>query len=256
MNKIWLVFALTAIMLGTASCSDDDDKVEEIDETDLIGTWETTAGKWDLSLEITSSTYSFVMSQPGKGGSTDSGTYEINKDGKIIFTNKSGDVLAMGYYKNEKLTLTFVNSIAIISLGAEYASNVVFTLSDDGSGDEDTGYLYLQNLSANYNIVSTKLYDASGEYLGSDTDVLEPDYQFEYETPVGSYTLEVKDSKGKTYKSKSFKIIKNKITVLGYDGSSLNVLATGINESDLTRSAANYPVSGHVKQIKGGRMLK
>lgn len=242
MNKIWLIFALISLMLGTASCSKDDDKEGEVEETDIVGAWVATSGGYDLSLDVTSTGYNFMMGKPGKGGVTDSGTYEISNDGKIIFENKSGDVLAMGYLKNENLTLTFVNSMALIMLG-NGAGNVVFTL------ENGEGYIVIQNLSASNNIVALKFYDGNNKLINTDTDVLEPDYQFTYdEVPVGTYLVEATDSKGKSYKTNSFKVIKDKYSVLEYTGSALKVVATGVNESDFSRSAMDNGISHNTKQ--------
>jgi hypothetical protein len=42
--------------------------------------------------------------------------------------------------KNGKLQLTFLNSIIIIMLGTEAASNTVFTLSEDDGGNNSSDY--------------------------------------------------------------------------------------------------------------------
>lgn len=238
MNKFWLIFALIGLALGMVSCSSDNDEECEGEEVNIIGTWAATSGKYNLSLKITASGYDFLLAEPGKGGVTDKGTYELSKDGGIIFENNSGDILAMGTVKNEKLTLTFVNTIAMMMLGSGGAANVVFTLEEE-SGSEGKGFLVIQNLSTSYDILSFKFYDASGELIDTDTDTLEPDYQLVYKVDAGTYAVEVTDSKDKSYKSKSFKILKDKYTVLGYTGSAVNVLATGIDESDFTRATVN-----------------
>jgi hypothetical protein len=50
------------------------------------------------------------------------------------------------------------------------------------------------------------------------------------EVITGTYFAGVTDSKGKTVKSKSFKVLKDKSTVLVYNGSSLVVSATGVDD--------------------------
>ncbi|WP_029906752.1 hypothetical protein [Prevotella sp. 10(H)] len=255
MNKIWLVCILS-ILFGLVSCSKDNDEEEkeeeyeyEIEETDIVGKWVTTSGKYNLTLLITASDYDFTISEPGKGGSYDRGTYDIANTGKITFTNTSKTILAMGYLRNGKLTLSFVNSIALIMLGTA-AGNIEFTLSEDvvePPVEEGEGALIIQNLSDNYDIVKLDLYDGDGEHLGSDTDVLEPGYQFTYDVEAGSYVAKVTDSRGKSYTSKTLKVVKDKVTVLAYNGSALNILATGIDESQLSKAAINNTAVKYIR---------
>jgi len=238
MNKIWLVFALTSIMFGTISCSeedkkDDEDKGKKTEEISIVGTWTASSGKYDLSLKITASNYNFLLSEPGKGGVTDKGTYEISDEGDVVFVDNQGKPFAAGQLKNKKLSLTFVNYIMIMMLGTDAASNTTFTLSEEENNDETDdddsfGYLTIQNLSDNYDIVSFKLYDEDGNFLASDLDVLVPDYQFTYEIMTGSYITEITDSRNKSFTSKPFRIIKDKSTVLKYTGSAIEIIATGI----------------------------
>lgn len=243
MNKTLLVYILAAILFGIVSCSkDDEEKIEEgdkIEKEDIIGKWTAVSGKYNLSLEITASGYNFLLSEPGNGGVTDKGTYEISDDGKISFINKNS-LLALGYKQNGKLSLTFVNSIMISMLGTAAASNTIFTLSDED--DEEYGFLVIQNLSENNNIVAFYFYDSAGDLIGSDSDILEAGYQITYEDVMtGNYIVKVTDDKGKSFTSKSFKIIKDKTTVLEYNGSALNVSATGIDvkKSGLSSAAVN-----------------
>jgi hypothetical protein len=235
MNKTLLISVLAAILFGMVSCSKDDDaKIEEgdkIEKEDIIGKWTAVSGKYNLSLEITASGYNFLLSEPGNGGVTDKGTYTISGDGKISFENKNA-LLALGYKQNGKLSLTFVNSVMISMLGTAAAGNTIFTLSneDNEEDDENYGFLVIQNLSEGNNIVAFYLYDNTGELIGSDPDILESGYQITYEgVMTGNYIVKVTDDKGKSFTSKSFKIIKDKATVLEYNGSALNVSATGID---------------------------
>jgi hypothetical protein len=203
---------------------DDDSKTEEID---ITGTWTASSGEYNLSLTITSTNYNFALTEPGNGGVTDNGTYEIAEDGNIFFVNSHDDPLASGQLINGKLHLTFVNYMFIMMLGNAAASNTAFTRSEDGSGS-----LVVQNLSDSYEIVTINFYDKDGTYLDSDTEVdLEPGYQIKYSSvKVGSYIIEVINNGSKSFKSKSCKVIKNKLTVLQYNGSALDVFATGIND--------------------------
>lgn len=226
-------------MFGIVSCSKDDkedeiDDGDRIEKEDIIGTWTAPSGKYNLTLIITSSDYDFTISEPGRGGSYDRGTYEISDAGKITFVNTSNTVLAMGQLRNGRLALTFVNSIAIMMLGTEAASNTEFILSgDDGTDEEESGFLIVQNLSENNDLVAFYFYDESNNLLDSDSDTLEPGYQFTYEVMTGNYIVKVTDDRGKSFTSKSFKVIKNKATILGYNGSALNVSATGVEKSKI-----------------------
>lgn len=232
MHKTWLIFALISIILGTVSCSKSEDEKYIEEETGYVGKWVATSGKYNLTLNITSSGYVFSITEPGNGGSSDKGTYEIYNDNKISFiSSEMKTVLANGQLKNGKLSLTFVNSIPILMLGTGAASNITFTLSDEEDnnetgGNDDSGFLVIQNLSGSYNIITFKFYDGSGNYLDSDSDILEPGYQFTYETQTGKYIVEITDNRNKSFRSGSFTIIKDKSTVLAFDGSSLNILST------------------------------
>ena len=241
MNKFWLTHVCVGLMmLAAISCSSkDNDDLEECMEVGIIGKWTATSGKYNLSLEITSSGYSFLLSEPGNGGVTDKGTYEILEDGKISFVNKDTP-LCMGGLKNGKLSITFVSPIMIMMLGTTAASNIVFTLSDEEVEDEPEegkGFLAIVNSSEKNNIVKITFYDDEDDDIGSDTDVLEPGYYFEYKIETGNYTIKVTDDKNKSFKSKSFKIANNKQTILEYDGTAITIIATGIDYVDLSKSS-------------------
>ncbi len=239
MKKICFIYILATLLLGMISCSkdDDDEKTGEDEIENLIGTWTATAGKYNLSLEITATDYYFTISEPGKGGSYDKGTYDISKTGRITFVNTSNTVLAMGQLKGGKLSLTFVSAVAIMMLGTEAASNTVFVLSEGGGEEEESyGFLVIQNLSKSNDIVAFYLYDTKGNLIDSDSDVLEPGYQFTYEVMTGNYVLKITDDKGKSLTSKSFKVVKDKSTVLEYNGSTLSITATGIEKSGLLKA--------------------
>jgi hypothetical protein len=137
MKKNWLII-LTGILLGIVSCSKDEVKKNKVEKVDIVGTWIASSGKYNLSMKITSSGYTFLLTEPGKGGVIDNGTYEISDEGKIMFTNKDNP-LAIGVLKNEKLSLTFVNSVMIMMLGTEAASNMTFTLSNEGDNTDGNG---------------------------------------------------------------------------------------------------------------------
>lgn len=260
-TKFGFSILMICIAMGAvfSSCSDDDDDDNnKVDEQGIVGIWKATSGKYNLTLEITKTGYDFLLSEPGNGGVTDKGTYELSKE-KYIFINNQESLLAMGELKNGKLSLTFVNSIMIMMLGTKDASLLTFTRSegdgDDGDDDkDDKGYLIVQNLSENYDIVSISLYDKDGNYVGSDTDLLESGYQFEYEFPTGSYTLKITNDINKSYTSKTFKVIKNKVTVLAYTGSSFDILATGIDPSKLSSKPEETEMTSYsvpnVKKIK------
>lgn len=244
MHKTWLIFALISIVLGTVSCSKSEDEKYVEEETGFVGKWIATSGKYNLIMKITAIRYSFSINEPGNGGVIDEGTYEVSNAGIISFTSDQGALLANGYIRNGKLSLTFVNSAAIMMLGIQAAGNTTFTLSeeeDDNNtgGNDDYGFLVIQNLSVNYNIVAFKFYDGKGNYLDSDSDVLAPGYQFAYETQTGNYIVEITDNRNKSFRSKSFTVIKDKSTVLAFDGSALNILATGMDNSGLSRATTN-----------------
>ena len=228
MKKIGLII-LTGILLGTVSCTKDEVKKDKVKKEDLIGTWTASSGKYNLSLTITASDYSFFLIEPGNGGVTDNGTYEISEEGRIMFTNKDNP-LAIGTLQNEKLSITFVNSLMIAMLGTGPASNLTFTLSDEGDTGDSIGYLVIQNLSSSNDIVGISFYDGNGKFLDSDSDVLEAGYQVTYEVVPGTYSVKITDSKGKSFQSKSFKVVKDKSTVLAYKGTTFEVLATGVDK--------------------------
>lgn len=240
-KKKWLLFAIISIILGTVSCSKDDDDESKPEIIDIIGTWKASSGKYDLTLKITASGYDFALREPGNGGIVDRGTYEISSENIITFESDDDiGIIAVGYMNNKsKLSLTFIGPVWTMMLGSDGVSNVIFSLSENGSeNDEGSGYLIIQNLSDNYDIVLFKFYHGSGNLLGTDDDILNPDYQFTYEVDADTYIVEVTDSRDKSFKSKSFKVIADKITILGYTGTALNVLATGIEESDLRSGAS------------------
>jgi len=241
MKKIYFIYILASLLFGMISCSKDDDEETGGDEIeDLIGTWTATSGKYNLSLEITAADYYFTISEPGKGGSYDKGTYDISDAGRVTFVNTSNTVLAMGHLKGGKLSLTFVSAVAIMMLGTEAASNTVFVLSEGGGEEEESyGFLVVQNLSKSNDIVALYLYDTKGNLIDSDSDVLEPGYQFTYEIMTGNYTMKITDDKGKSFTSKSFKVVKDKSTVLEYNGSTLSITATGIEKSGLLKATNN-----------------
>jgi len=189
---------------------------------------------------ITESEYNFSLKETGKGGVTDKGTYELTSGGAVSFSNKQGSLLAVGQLKKETLSLTFVNSVVVMMLGTEAASSISFALSDDE--DESSGFLIIQNLSTNKTLVGFGFYDIDGDYLGSDSDELEAGYQFTYEVETGSYIVKVTDSANKTFTSKSFKVLKGKSTVLAYNGSALEVIATGLDDTELLKSKIGYVV--------------
>jgi len=65
MNKFWLTHVCIGLtMLAVVSCSknDNDDIEQGKIEADIIGTWTASSGKYNLSLEITSSGYTAKMS--------------------------------------------------------------------------------------------------------------------------------------------------------------------------------------------------
>jgi hypothetical protein len=99
--------------------------------------------------------------------------------------------------------------------------------------EEGKGILVIQNLS-DYDIETIYFYDEEETFIGIDNKVLEPDYQVEYDNSfdAGSYIVEVTDERDKSFKSKLFKLIKDKYTVLKYDGSSLSVIATGADKEE------------------------
>ena len=255
MNRSWLTHVLIGTMLVAASCSSKDDNEEGKIEVDIIGTWIASSGKYNLSLEITPSGYSFLISEPGNGGIIDKGTYEISGDGKISFVNKETP-LCIGGLQNGKLSVMFVNPILISMLGTAAAGNTVFTLSDkednDGTDDDDgDGFLAIINDGEN-NIVAITFYDEDDNFLDSDSDALEPGYYFEYRVMPGNYMAKVTDSKNKTFKSKPFKIVKNKLTILEYDGTAIVIIGTGLDYFDLSKSSAPNmslrPVSTTIKR--------
>jgi len=133
---------MSMILFWTVSCTKNDDKVNEpvIMEEDIIGTWTASAGKYNLSLEITEADYTFNITEPGNGGTYDKGTYSVS-DGYIIsFVSNDKTVLAIGELREDgKMRLTFVSSVAIMMLGTEAASSTVFT-RDDGSTGGTEGY--------------------------------------------------------------------------------------------------------------------
>ena len=256
MNKFWFTHVCIGLaMLAVVSCSKDnhDDIEQGKIEADIIGTWTASSGKYNLSLEITSSGYSFLLSEPGNGGVTDKGTYEILEDGKIFFVNKDTP-LCMGGLQNGKLSITFVSPIMISMLGTAAAGNTVFTLSDEGdNGTEDgdgEGFLAIVNDSETNDIIEINLYDEKGAHRGADLDVLEPGYYFEYKFTPGTYTVNVIDSKNKSYESKSFKVAANKLTILVYDGTAIDVIAAGVDYFDLSKSSTNVTFQSVPTMVK------
>ncbi len=231
---------LGIVMTSLVSCSKDNNE-EEVKTDSIVGMWTATASGYDLKMKITPTDFRFDISKPGKGGTYDKGEYLVN-DGKATFVGMQDAVLATGGLTNEKLMLTFVNPMIIGMIGTEAASKTVFTREEE-NGD-GMGHLVVQNLSQSYDITMLKLYNAGGNLLNTDEDRLPPEYQFSYELPVGSYIGELTDEKGKTFRSGVFKIIKDKYTVLRYDGSSAWIEATGIDmSSKAVRSlqSSGYP---------------
>ncbi|MDR1339028.1 MAG: hypothetical protein LBK58_03110 [Prevotellaceae bacterium] len=227
---VLIALCMTVIFSCRKDYDKDDDGADdtEMEEIDILGTWTAAPGKYNLSFTITPTNYDFSLTEAGKGGIYDNGgTYEISRDGIILFTASYGDPYATGQLINGKLHITVLNNILINMLGTAAASNTVFSRSEEG-----TGSLVIQNLSTSYDIVSIKFYDMDGTFIDSDSDVLEPGYQFGYTVNVGSYTVEVADDRKKSFRSKSFTIIKDKLTVLGYSGSAINILATGLKDED------------------------
>lgn len=220
--------ALMGIVLTSlVSCSKDNNE-EEMKTDGIVGMWTATASGYDLKMKITPTDFRFDISKPGKGGTYDKGEYLIN-GGKATFVGMQDAVLATGGLTNGKLMLTFVNPMIIGMIGTEAASKTVFTREEENS--DGTGHLVVQNLSQSYDITMLKLYNTGGDLLNTDEDRLPPEYQFSYKLPVGSYIGELTDEKGKTFRLGVFKIIKDKYTVLRYDGSSAWIEATGIDMS-------------------------
>ncbi|MDH6357287.1 hypothetical protein [Parabacteroides sp. PF5-9] len=238
------VMTLLCVTMGLlfSGCSDNDKETDPVEgKNDITGTWIASSGKYDLTLKITKSAYDLRITQPGKGGMYDIGRWEVGDDGRLILINEQEEILAMGGVINNKLSLTFVNSLSIGILGLEAASNLTFTRSnaeeeDPGDDDDSVGLLVIQNLSDSRSILSFVFYDEDGNLLDTDDDELEAGYQFGYEIPVGNYKVKITDTAKKSYTSKVFKIVKDKATVLEYDGSSFTISATGIDPSEFTRS--------------------
>ncbi|MDY6206242.1 MAG: hypothetical protein SPI30_05780 [Prevotella sp.] len=234
MKKIWFIALMGIALMSFTSCGGDDE--EDTDTGSIVGTWTATESGYDLYMDITSSGFRFDISKPGQGGTYETGRW-YEKEGTFTFVGTQNVVLAQGKLKGDRLTLTLLNPMVISMLGSQSAGNIVFTRSGGGGGNTGKGYLVVQNLSENKDIVKLNLYDANGYLLSTDEDRLEPGYQFTYEVPVGDYIGELTAEDGRTFRSGVFKIIKGKYTVLRYDGSSAWLEATGIDMSPQARNA-------------------
>lgn len=239
MRQIFFTTLMSIMMTSLFSCSGEDDK-EKVETGSIVGTWTAKASGYDLKMKITPTDFRFDISKPGQGGTYDKGEYLINS-GKATFVGMQDALLGTGGLIDGKLVLTFVNPMVIGMIGTQAASQTVFTREEGEEGD-GTGYLVVQNLSENCDITMLKLYDADGNLLSTDEDRLPPEYQFSYELPVGNYIGELTDAKGKTFRSGVFKIIKNKHTVLQYDGSSAWLEATGVDMSSKAIRSLQSPV--------------
>ena len=91
--------------------------------------------------------------------------------------------------------------------------------------------------------------------LGCGLDVLEPGYYFEYKFIPGTYSVKVTDSKNKSYESKSFKVVTNKLTILLYDGTAVDVIAAGVDYFDLSKSSTNITFQSVQTMVKMKKSL-
>lgn len=260
MKKIWFII-LASILFGTVSCTkdgDEDEKTEwdNMEAEDIIGHWTATAGKYDLTLDITASGYDFRLSEPGNGFIWDAGTWEIDGNGLMLVGSDTEKTLMLGGLQNGKLVMTFVDYTILQMIGTQAASQTIFTRSEGSGEEEGFGFLVIQNLSEDNDIIEISIYDDAEELVGSDTEPLEPGYQFTYEDVMtGNYIVEVRDDDGESYTSKSFEIVDGKATVLEYDGSGLDVSATGVDMEKSASSkaagnkASNFRMDGIKKEV-------
>jgi hypothetical protein len=239
MNKylktvIYIVFAIIATMNHSCKKHDNNPIDSLINKEDLIGTWVASAGKYNLSMEITETTYHFALTESGNGGTNDDGTYSIS-DANISFVSKGDVPFAIGGLQDKKLALTFVNSIIIGMIGTGAASNTAFT-KYDGTGDYKVSGSLEYSKTASWSTVSAS-FDGGTSYAAS-TTIINSSFNLVLSAPKATFFKPVSASisqTGITINPQDAKIVevsffaikgdtKAELTQVGLNGSSISSL--------------------------------